>query len=336
MKRLLLTLVAVTVLFAMPALAENRAGLVTMEFDLSAQPAGKTVQLWIPYPVSSPDQLISNIQFDGDYAATGVYTVPANGTPLLYAEWPQGSRSRKLTLAFEVVRNELRRGDLPTVEPAWNPTDYNSYLAPSSIGPTDGAVKELANKIVAGKTTVLERTRAIYDWTVENMYRDPETRGCGKGDVCYLLLKPGGKCTDISSVFVALCRAAGVPAREIFGLRLGKKAEQDITAWQHCWSEFFLPGYGWVPADPADVLKAMLVEKLELTSPRIAELRDYFWGGVDAYRFQLASGRDLVLNPAQAGAPLNTFGYPYAEVDGKPLDFYDPKSFVYRFNFKEL
>lgn len=335
MKRLLLTL-ATTILFVIPSWANNRAGLVTMEFDLSGQPAGEVVKLWIPYPVSNQQQLISRISLNGDFAASGVYTVTTNGTPLLYAEWPQDSKSRKLTLAFEVAREEMRRGDLPTSEPVWNPADYTAYLAPTSIGPTDGAVKELADKIVAGKTSVLERTRAIYDWTVENMYRDPDTRGCGKGDVCYLLVKPGGKCTDISSVFVALCRAAGVPAREVFGLRLGKQAEQDITTWQHCWSEFFLPGYGWVPADPADVLKAKLVEKLELDSPRIIELRDYFWGGIDAYRFQLASGRDLVLNPSQAGAPLNTFGYPYAEVGSKPLDFYDPKSFVYSFSFKEL
>ncbi len=335
MKRLLLTL-ATTILFVIPSWANNRAGLVTMEFDLSGQPAGEVVKLWIPYPVSNQQQLISRISLNGDFAASGVYTVTTNGTPLLYAEWPQDSKSRKLTLAFEVAREEMRRGDLPTSEPVWNPADYAAYLAPTSIGPTDGAVKELADKIVAGKTSVLERTRAIYDWTVENMYRDPDTRGCGKGDVCYLLVKPGGKCTDISSVFVALCRAAGVPAREVFGLRLGKQAEQDITTWQHCWSEFFLPGYGWVPADPADVLKAKLVEKLELDSPRIVELRDYFWGGIDAYRFQLASGRDLVLNPSQAGAPLNTFGYPYAEVGSKPLDFYDPKSFVYSFSFKEL
>ncbi len=335
MKRLLLLCITINLLISMSCWAENRSGEVTMEFDLSAQPASQKVQLWIPYPVSNHDQLIGNIRLEGNYSSAGVYTVTTNGTPLLYAEWAQGSKSRKLSLAFDVTRDELRRGDFPVREPSWNPDDYAEYLAPTSIGPTDGAVKELSDKIVTGKVTVLERTKAIYDWTVENMYRDPETRGCGTGDVCYLLLKPGGKCTDISSVFVALCRAAGVPAREVFGLRLGKKAEQDITTWQHCWAEFFLPGHGWVPADPADVLKAMLVEKIELTSPRIIELRDYFWGGVDAYRFQLASGRDLLLNPSQAGEPLNTFGYPYAETGGKALDFYDPKSFVYKFNYKE-
>jgi transglutaminase-like putative cysteine protease len=336
MKQLLLAFLATTMLFPLPVWANTRSGSVTMEFDLSAQPAGEVVRLWIPYPVSNQVQLIGKLKLEGDYSESGVYTVPSNGTPLVYAAWPQGSKSRKLTLAFEVVRDELRRANFPAREPAWNPGDYADYLVPTSLGPIDGAVKELADKIVIGKTSVLQRARAIYDWTIENMYRDPETVGCGKGDVCYLLVNPGGKCTDISSMFVALCRAAGVPAREIFGLRLGKQPEQDITTWQHCWSEFFLPGYGWVPADPADVLKAVLVEKLELTSPRIVELRDYFWGGVDAYRFQLARGRDLMLNPAQAGAPLNTFGYPYAEVGGKPLDFYEPKSFTYRFSFKEL
>lgn len=336
MKRFVLACVVVNLTLALSAWAGNRAGEVTMEFDLGSQPSDKVVRLWIPYPVSNQDQMIGHIRLDSDSANAAVYTAPVNGTPLLYAEWPVGSKSRNLTLAFEVARDELLRDDWPVKEPAWNPTDYAEYLAPTSIGPTDGAVKELADKIVAGKTSVQARARAIYDWTVENMYRDPDTRGCGKGDVCYLLIKPGGKCTDISSVFVALCRAAGVPAREVFGLRLGKKPEQDITTWQHCWSEFFLPGYGWVPADPADVLKAMLVEKLKLNSPRVAELRDYFWGGVDAYRFQLASGRDLMLNPAQTGEPLNTFGYPYAEVGGEPLDFYDPKSFVYKLSFKEL
>jgi len=163
----------------------------------------------------------------------------------------------------------------------------------------------------------------------ENTYRDPATVGCGKGDVCALLKKPGGKCTDIHSVFVALCRAAGVPAREIFGVRIGKKEMQDISSWQHCWAEFYLPGYGWVPVDPADVRKMMLKGNLKPHDPKAKELRNYFWGGWDAYRVKLALGRDLILNPVQQGGPLNTFGYPYAEVGGEPLDFYNPAAFSY-------
>ena len=65
------------------------------------------------------------------------------------------------------------------------------------------------------------------------------------------------------------------------------------------------------------------------------EYRDYFWGGIDAYRIKIAAGRDLVLNPPQAGAPLNTFGYPYAEVGGKVIDWYEPKTFSYRILYRE-
>jgi transglutaminase-like putative cysteine protease len=306
-----------------------------MHFDLSGQHAVKDVRLWIPYPVSNTDQSISNIRIDGDFADSSLHTLQDQTTQALYVEWPGASKSRQLTLSFDVSRKELRHRDLPKQDAAWQPANLAVYLEPTKLGPTDGAVKELAERIIAGKTTVLAKSKAIYDWTVENMYRDPATIGCGKGDVCYLLKNPGGKCTDISSVYVALCRAAGVPAREIFGLRLGKEATQDVTGWQHCWAEFYLPGHGWVPVDPADVRKLMLKEGVAIDTPRTVELRNYFWGGIDAYRVQLAHGRDLTLAPAQAGDALNTFGYPYAEVDGEPLDFYNPQEFVYRFEFKE-
>ncbi|UPU34094.1 transglutaminase-like domain-containing protein [Geomonas paludis] len=335
MKRLLLSMLAFSLCVTPAAWAKSRSGQVTVEVDLSKQEAGKETRLWIPYAVSDVNQNVTDVKVSGDFASSAVYTDQANGTPMLYAQWDKSAKSRKLVYSFNVQREEVRVKDLSAKEPAWNSADYAEYLKPTSLGPVDGEVKKLADSIVKGKTTVLDKAKAIYDWACENMYRDPATVGCGKGDVCELLKKPGGKCTDISSVYIALARAAGVPAREVFGLRLGKKAEEDITTWQHCWVEFFLPGTGWVPVDPADVRKAMLVEKLELKDAKTREYRDYFWGGIDPYRFKIASGRDLVLNPPQAGAPLNTFGYPYAEVGGKVLDFYDPKGFGYRIGFKE-
>ncbi|MCG6930265.1 MAG: transglutaminase domain-containing protein [Desulfofustis sp.] len=316
--------------------AQHRSGTVTLTVDLSRQPIGKEARLWVPYPVSDARQVISNIRVEGDFAVSAVYTDQENGTPILYAHWPEEAASRTLVMSFTVDRQEIRQTDLPAVEPPWNPSDYAQYLKSTSLGPVDGPVKLLADSIVADKKTVLEKARAIYDWTVDNMYRDPETIGCGTGDVCLLLQKPGGKCTDISSVFVALSRAAGIPARELFSIRLGKAADEDISTWQHCWAEFFLPGYGWVTVDPADVRKAMLVENLELDNDKTRAYREFFWGGADPYRVVIAQGRDVVLNPRQAGPPLNTFGYPYAEVGGEQLDFYNPEGFAYQYTFKAL
>ncbi len=316
--------------------AGSAAGRIVMEFDLSAQPQNQEAKLWIPYPFSSQYQDISDIKISGDFVEAAVYADKVFRNPTLYARWDKGADSRKLTFSFTAVRREVVRRDFPKRETPWSPKDYQRWLEPSHFGPIDGPVKTLADKITTGKTMVRTKAKAIYDWICENMYRDPSTTGCGRGDVCKLLQEPGGKCTDIHSVFVALCRAAGVPAREIFGIRLGKKETQDITKWQHCWAEFFLPGYGWVPVDPADVRKMMLKQNLKLEDAKTKEYRRYFWGAWDPFRVELARGRDLNLNPPQAAGPLNNFGYPYAEINGKPLDFYQPHTFIYKITYQQI
>ena len=316
-------------------LAASQMGTITMEFDLTKQPNNADTQLWIPYPLSDRDQSITKVNLTGDFAESAVYSDRKYSTPILYMRWNKGAESRKAQFSFHVERQEVIRRDFPTKEAAWDPKDFAMYLEATRLGPIDGEVKALADRITADKSTVFAKARAIYDWICENMYRDPKTVGCGKGDVCLLLQAPGGKCTDIHSVFVSLCRAAGIPAREVFGIRQGKEAMVDITEWQHCWAEFYLPGYDWVPVDPPDVRKMMLTQNLELTSAKTKEYRAYFWGGWDQYRVKLAVGRDIILNPPQTGQPLNTFGYPYAEIGTTVLDFYDPAKFSYTFTYHQ-
>lgn len=315
--------------------AQESSGSISMEFDLSAQGAGGETKLWIPYPMSDSDQTITNISINGDFAESAVYSDNKYSTPMLYARWDKGAKDRHLNFTFYAVRKEVVKKDFPAVEGAWNKAAFSLYLEPTRRGPIDGEVKKLADKIVEGKITVQAKAKAIYDWVCDNMFRDPKTNGCGAGDVCSLLLTPGGKCTDIHSVFVSLCRATGVPAREVFGIRQGKEDVVDISKWQHCWAEFYLPGYGWVPVDPADVRKMMLKHDLKLTDSKTQEYRDYFWGAWDAYRVKVAVGRDIILTPEQQGDPLNTFGYPYAEVGGKVLDWLDPKTFKYTITYRK-
>jgi len=311
----------------------KHAGTITTTVDLSAHDPAGEAELWLPYPVSDRDQKITDIKVSGDFAASAVYADSTFSTPMLYARWDKGAKSRKLTFSFKAERNEVIRRDFPTVEAAWNRADFAQYLGATSLGPVDGEVGKLAKSITAGKTTVLEKAKAIYDWTCENTYRDPKTRGCGTGDVCSLLKQPGGKCADIHSVFAALARAAGVPAREVFGIRMGKKDGEDVSTSQHCWAEFYLPGYGWVPVDAADVRKAMLVEQLKLEDAKTKEYRAYFLGAIDPYRVKLSTGRDLTLNPPQPGRPVNYLMYPFARVGDKILDYLDPATFKYSITY---
>ena len=93
-----------------------------------------------------------------------------------------------------------------------------------------------------------------------------------------------------------------------------------------------MPGTGWVMADPADVRKKMLNEKIEKVDDA-KKWVDFFWAGDDLLRIALnRDTRETVLSETTAKTPLTYFMYPYAEIDGKPVDWFSPKTF--EFNVK--
>ena len=301
------------------AMAKERSGAVELAVTIAAPDESKDVRVWIPYPVSNSAQDISNVRISGNFSQSGIYGEKETGNLALYAEWTTPVKDPAITLMFDATAREQTRKDFPAAESAI-PAEIKEYLKSTAFIPTDGKVREIALSITNDKQTIREKARAVYQWVIENTVRDPNVKGCGTGEVEKVIAKRGGKCADISSVFVSVARAAGVPAREVFGLRLGKKDDEDMTGGHHCWAEFYVPGYGWVPADPADVRKAMLVDKLELKDAQ--KVIDYYFGAVDEYRVALATGgRGYYLNPRQNDGPLNYFMYPYAEVNGKSLEW---------------
>ena len=85
------------------------------------------------------------------------------------------------------------------------------FLQPHQYMPTDGIVKSKATEITKGAKTDVEKAQAIYDWIVDNTFRDPKVRGCGRGDIRFMLETGylGGKCADLNALYVGLARAAG-------------------------------------------------------------------------------------------------------------------------------
>lgn len=336
--------VIVFILIAFPLLtgecpAKERKGEVIFKVTIDAPEKSNDTRLWLPYPVSDPAQTIEDVEIDGNFSASGVYRDAKTGSLALYAEWSGPAKERFITFKFKASATErgiaLKKDFNAAGELAAIPVEVLPYLEPNRFIPTDGKVSEIALDATRGKKGIKEKARAVYDWVVENTKRHPDVVGCGTGDVERAIAKKGGKCADISSVFVALARAAGVPAREVFGLRLGKSPTEDITGGHHCWAEFYLPDHGWIPVDPSDVRKVLL--KKGLTLEEADTLREYYFGAVDEYRIALGrGGRAIYLNPLQADGPLNYFMYPYAEVDGKALEWLAAqKRLKYRITFKE-
>ncbi|MDP2682251.1 MAG: transglutaminase domain-containing protein [Deltaproteobacteria bacterium] len=322
--------------------AKERQGEVTFKINIEAPEDSKDVRLWLPYPVSDKEQTIEDVKIDGNFYYSGIYGQKQEGDMALYAEWTQPAKERFITLTFKAKAMERIKKDFPSKIPFQEsgiPVEVKEYVKGSEFIPIDGKIKAIALKAIRGKKNIKDKAMAVYDWVIENTVRNPDIKGCGTGDVERILAEKGGKCADISGVYVAIARAAGIPAREVWGLRLGKKPEEDMTGGHHCWAEFYMPGYGWVPVDPADVRKAMLTEKLELIKDaKTKEYRDYYFGAVDAYRIVLTRGaKGYSLSPAQKDGVLPYgFMYPYAEIDGKAVEWLAAqKELKYKITFKE-
>lgn len=330
----ILTALSIAMIMASPALARERKGTVTFEFSLTAPADATDVRLWVPNPQADGNQQISDVKVSGNFTSKSVAKEPKNGVIAFFAEWKGPMTERTLVYSFTAVRKEVITNDFPKTEGPV-PAEMKPYLELSRLGASEKRVKEIAADITKNKRSVLAKSRAVYDWVVENMRRDPNVKGCGLAEVERLLSDKAGKCADIHAVFTALARASGVPAREVYGIRMHKEKEGDITKFQHCWAEFYLPGYGWVVADPADVLKFKLEKNP--TPEDLKAKTEYFFGAVDENRVQLSRGEHVILDPAPKVGEMLYFMYPYAEADGKPLneDLYG-FNIGYKITFKEI
>lgn len=315
-----------------PKTLSEKQGTIWMNFTIRADSTTEKTRLWVPYPVSNEYQKIDGYVFEGNYNYSGVFREPDSGTMILYAEWIDPEVFPTMNFSFHIDRTERIEKDF-NITTNEIPIDIQRYLIPTSLGPTDGIVKEIADDIIEDNESILMKAIAIYDYLVEHGERNPNLSFCGDGDVCTLLQNLRGKCADFSSVFVALSRSVGVPSREIFGTRMSKNG--DITGNYHCHAEFYLPSYGWIPIDPSDVAKLMLNENLGLDDELVIEARDYYFGKQSDTYIDLSMGRDITLNPMQDVGPLNYFMYPYAEVDGVALDFISQEYLRYKIEFKE-
>src|SRR5204863_3307819 len=139
---------------------------------------------------------------------------------MLYAEWP----AREANPVLEVTSRFMTRDRAVDFSKAGNgaelsAADQQFFTAPTELIPTDGIVRKTALDITKGAKTDVDKARAIYEWVVDNTFRDPTTRGCGVGDVKSLLESGnlGGKCADLNALYVGLARSVGVPARDVYG-----------------------------------------------------------------------------------------------------------------------
>jgi len=296
----------------------------TYNFTVKDIPAdAKRVRVWIPLPQTDQHQTVRVLTVRAP-VKTEVTQEREYGNRMVYAEIANpGAGQAVFTLQYKVTRREYSRGDYAELErtdqkPSIVPASMSRLVAPDSLIPTDGKIKELAVEVTGSQSGTVAKAKAAYDYLFTNMRYDKTGTGWGRGDAVWACDAKHGNCTDFHSPFIGMLRADGIPARFDIGFPLPENKDKGEIAGYHCWAEFYASKSGWIPLDISEAWKAK-------------EKQDYFFGSVDANRVQFSTGRDVTLSPKQDGPALNYFVYPYVEVDGKPYEKLDKQ-----FSFEEV
>lgn len=348
---------------AMPAVLASRAAAATFaprpgawrtfEIVTRVQLADSKgpAQAWVPIPAFGDEAWIrpgkTTWKLGGGRAEIG--KDGKSGASMVHATWSAGDEQVVEVTSRFSTRDRAVDVSRKTGAAQLDAAQRKLYTSGTEMLRLDGIVKETADKITSGAKTDVEKAKRIYDWIVDNTFRDPKTRGCGIGDV-ESMLKTGnlsGKCADLNALFVGLARAAGLPARDLYGIRVAASAfgykslganSPTITKAQHCRAEVYLDGVGWVPVDPADVRKVVLEEppgKLAMSDPKVAAARAALFGAWETNWLAYNDAHDVVL-PGSKGPAISFLMYPQAETGAGRLDSLDPDAFRYAITAREV
>lgn len=314
------------------------------------KPAGET-QIWLPAALIQKTEFQKTIS--NRYSADGGKAKMVEAKPadlgIVAASFPAGVKP-VVTLTSQVaLKNYSVDLSKPGNAKPAPPTELQYFLRPAEHVPTDGIVKTTATDITKIAKTDLEKAQAIYDWIVDNTFRDPKVKGCGRGDIRAMLETGylGGKCADLNALYVGLARAAGLPARDVYGIRVAKSelgykslgaSSEKITKSQHCRAEVYLSQFGWVPVDPADVRKVVLEEppgNRPLNDEMVTSARKRLFGSWEMNWMAYNFAQDVEL-PGSNGPKVPFLMYPQAQTAEGRLDSLDPDNFKYEITAREI
>jgi len=180
---------------------------------------------------------------------------------------------------------------------------YKYYTRTQEFMELTPEVVQLAHQIIGKETNPYLKAKAIYTWCMNTIaYVYPPNRG-----IRFSLPRKTGDCGEYSLIFTALCRAVGIPAR-VVNAHWCCKAKMNY----HVWNEFYLPNYGWVPADATD-------GRTNRDAPgKLAGNGDpyYFFGNLDSGRFISSKGTSIQLYPSP---PWHNWGL--ADTNRNPIFF---------------
>jgi len=292
---------------------------ITIRSNTLGVKAGSLVRAWLPFAQeyrqqkkvklisASPEpKLISPNDVDGN---------PVTGGAQRSIYFEQRVEAPAKPIEFKVVFDYTFYAyypqlDVAKVQPL--PADWNGANLgerPPHIVFTP-EIRQQVNEIIGSETNSLAKVQKIFHWVSDNV------PWCAEDEYCIIpsLALKGftarqGDCGVQNTVFITMCRIAGIPARWQSGFET-----KPFDDWgMHDWAEIYLAPWGWLPADASYGVQ-------ESSDPRIA---DFFLGHQDSYRLivNLDWGRELFPPKKSFRSEPADFQRGEVEVDGQNLYF---------------
>lgn len=277
--------------------------------------AGRATRFWLPLPLNQDTlyQRTLGHSWGGNPEQAAMRRLPDGDLEVFHCEWKENGEGR-LRFTTQVTTADRHFDITKRTIPPDREDILRRNLQASRLIPNDGLAHQLGERIVGRIKDPVAQAKAVYDWVVDNAIYDPVLPGCGGGDVRKQLISGqyGGRSADINGLFVAICRAIGIPARCVYGLRVGPSrlfrslglATPDATRGQHVRAEFYIPGYGWIPVDPSDVRRAIAMEVLSERDSKLMALRRVLFGVWEMNWVAFNVGVDLTLPGQQNALPF--------------------------------
>jgi transglutaminase-like putative cysteine protease len=248
---------------------------------------GSSARIWLPYPQEYRQQ--KDVKLIGATLNGAPYDaqIAPNGTPQRTAYFEQKVSDSNKAIEAKITFEYTSYAYYPNLDDAKAqplPKDFEqTYLRerPPHIVFTP-QIKQLVAQIVDGESNPLAKARKIFRWENANIRYHAEEEYClipSFATACVSRHK--GDCGIQSTLFITMCRAAGIPARWQSGW------ETKPVGWtMHDWCEIYVAPWGWIPCDAS-----YGVQKSD--DPKIA---DFYVGHQDSHRLivNLDYGRDLV------------------------------------------
>jgi transglutaminase-like putative cysteine protease len=207
--------------------------------DFSMQAVASKLTFVTLVPKTIPDrQKILSIK----YSTPPARVFSSNGND--YAEFvfsrPPTQFQLKINVKATLLKYDLDTAKKKQQKNSPEDSDPNDFLKQEKyIEKDDPRIQQIAKSIKA--PTDMTLVQKLYEYVVDNLNYVTHKEEWGAVEA---LRRKQGSCTEYSDLFVALCRAANIPARVVKGY----VTESDDSP-EHAWAEACLKNYGWVPFD---------------------------------------------------------------------------------------